>query len=99
MLATLLQFQLHHSADDALTHSQYTRLQKQVERANEVYAGKAVACGEDDKAIHAAFRDLFDSSFILEGLRFVEIKVCHHNYSAIIVWHTGGYLTYAKLAD
>ena len=99
MLATLVQFQLHHSADDSLTHSTYTRLQQQVERANEVYAGKTVACGEDDKAIHAAFRDLFDASFISEGLRFVEIKVCHHNYSAIVVGHIGGYLTYVKLVD
>jgi hypothetical protein len=99
MLATLVQFQLHHSADDILTHSQYTRLQQQVERANSTYGGKAVACGKDDEAIHTAFRDLFDASFISDGLRFVEIKVCHHNYSAIIVGHIGGYLAYAKLAD
>jgi hypothetical protein len=99
MLATLVQFQLHHSADDSLTHSKYTRLQQQVERANSSYAGKAVACGGDDKAIHAAFRDWFDASFISEGRRFVEMKVCHHNYSAIVVGHIGGYVTYAKLVD
>lgn len=97
MLATLIEFQLCHPAADNLTHSQYSRLQQQVERANEVYAGKAVACGESDKAIHAAFRDLFDASFT-DGLRFVEMKVRHHNYSAIIVGHIGGYVTYAKLA-
>ena len=99
MLATLIEFQLCHPAADNLTHSQYTRLQQQVEKVNSSYAGKAVACGEDDRAVHTAFRDLFDASFISEGLRFVEMKVCHHNYSAIIVGHIGGHITFAKLAD